>query len=586
LSALKAALEAANITIKKYDPTKARPVYTAHNSISVGKFGEELRNVLGADLINHPEIVKTNGNNAALERLLEEYAVAEGLGAEEVNGAQIFIPKELSHLTLNIDRSSKEAGGKRFFCTTDEELIDPGTSGIYFLDKCGASFVEGVNLSRSVIPRYMPRRVRGILSDKDEITGSTHDYFNTYIPPEWELWKRRNPKLWQKLPSKPPEEIIRMLKHLVPSKTEREYLYSWIFTSLHSRSFVYLVLCGDPGVGKNRLKLLISALHGRTNSVDGKKETFGANENKFNGQMENNTLIWFDELKYGPDMEPRMKEYQNTNIAIERKGIDTTASSEIYSSMVISNNYPRDNYLLFNSRKFAPLVLGNGPLTLALLPDEIAELSERLEVKSKAFDVEYVAQIAKWILNIGAKYIGNYPNLEYQGPKYWELAHTSMSRWQKIAVLALTVQNTRGPFTGWDESQKAFLWSKVEEALRRKKEYESKDYRDPSTVRTFFETYRDMKGKLVFEVERVSASAVHDFWIRPVGGLPTVTGRVSLNHGAENLEDLDVTAKKIKAATTLERPPGTSEFKWRKMKQEFDAIQRGSLNGKKETDDL
>lgn len=556
MSELKEALEFTNLSIKKFDPRKTRPLYTDAGPITIRKFREKLFSILGKNVWDYPEIVKTLNDDRKMESLVVEYLESEGcLSVEKDDGSSSFsVPDKLKHLTLNIDRSAKDSGAKRFFCTTKEELVDPGTSGQYFLESCRISLLDGVQIARAVIPKYLPRSVRGVHSSRDEVTGRDHNYFNTYIPPEWSIWKDRNKEKWDKLPAKPHKEIITLLRHLIPNKAEREYFYAWVYTSMTSRSFVYLVLCGDPGVGKNRLKLLLSALHGSTNSIDGKKETFGANETKFNSQMEDNTLIWFDELKYGPDMEPRMKEYQNTSIAIERKGVDATASSCIYSSMVISNNYPRDNYLLFNSRKFAPLVLGNGPLTTALEPEEIAELSGKIDPRSDNFDVAYVAQLAKWILAIGGKYCAQFPNLEYQGPKYWELAHTSMSRWQKIAVLSLTTENSRGKFPGWDEEKESYLWSKVEEALRRKKEYESKDYRDPATVRTFFETYRDTKGAPVFEVERISNSAVQDFWVRPLVSIVKV-----------------VAGKVVEKSEKLKRPPGLSEFKWRKMKEEFEA---------------
>ncbi len=305
------------------------------------------------------------------------------------------------------------------------------------------------------------------------------------------------------------------------------------------------------------------SLHGAHNSSDGKKETFGANQNKFNSQMEENTFLWFDELKYGPDMEPRMKEYQNDDISIEKKGRDTTRSTKIFCSMVISNNHPRDNYLLFNSRKFAPLVLGNSPLTVAMTPEEIKELSERMDDTNEKFDVKLIAQIAKWITSIGPKYVPVWPNLEYQGPKFSELCHSSMSRWQKIAVIAMTVENRKGPIGGWDETKKAFLWSGVEASLRKKKEFESKDYRDSSTVKAFFKTYQDMSGKKVFEIEDVN-SEIADFWIKPIGGLKKVHGKLGL--GASSGE------------MTLERPSGISAFQWKKMKTEFEASKKGLKN--------
>ena len=575
MSKLKDALEAAGHTVTKYDPKKTRAVHTNKGNVTVPKFTEQLVEALGDDLHLHPEIVKCINSVTHMSSLLEELSEVEGWASS--GSSQHSIPPEIAHLTLNIDRASKEVGVKRYFCTTPDEIIDTTVSGQYYIEACDLAGTNAVKAARAVVPKYLPRSPKGVQTVTHPTTGVKYDRFNTYIPAEWELWKRRNPAEWARLPDKPPEEIMRFLKHLIPDKTDREYFYAWTYTSITSRSFVYLVLQGLPGVGKNRLKVLLGALHGKENTVDGKKETFGASDSKFNSQMVNNTMVWFDELKYGPDMEPRMKEYQNPNISIERKGIDATSSTEIFSSMVISNNYPRDNYILFNSRKFAPVGLGNGPLTNSMDPEEIAEMSERLSPDSKSFDVKYVAQIAKWILRIGGKHAARWPNLEYQGPKFWELAHTSMSRWQKIAVMALTTKTRLGMFPGWDPDKKAFLWSKVEEALRRKKEYESKDYRDAVTVKSFFQTYCDEKGVKIFTVEEVPNSVVQDFWIRPAeikeGVGPITLGGTSAKEPPKKIASPTPAPKTnaLPSKETLARPKGMNEFQWRKFKKEWEA---------------
>lgn len=571
MSKLKAALEAAKITIRKYDPDKSRPVYTHTSSVTIGKFVGELVAALGSDIVHHAEIAACIRDNSLMEDLLEEYAEAEGLGVSST--AQTYIPPELSHLTLNIDRSSKETGTKSFFCTTPEEFVDLSHSGAFYINSLKITPQEATSLARAVVPIYLPRKGPGVHPEFDEVTKAMVPLFNTYIPPKWERWRRDNPSLWAKLPAKPPSDIIKLLKHVIPLKEEREYFYAWTYASLVNRAFVYLTLCGMPGVGKNRIKLVLRALHGEHNSTDGKKETFGANQSKFNSQMAENTLNWLDELEVTREMEPRMKEYQNPFISIERKGVDATRSTEIFCSMVISNNNLRDNYLPFDSRKFAPLVLGKKPLKEAMTEQEISVMSERLG-ESGNMDVRYVAQIAKWLLRVGPKYAGKFRNLEYQGPMFWEMAHASMSRWQKLVVLAMTTQNSRGPLQGWDETKGAFLWSKTEEALRRKKEFDL-GHVHMATIRPFFEVYRDRMGHPVFEVEKVLDGVLDDFWVKPVGGLMRGAGRVSLNSKGSLKE----------VSPKLTRPPGTSQYQWRKMKDEYDAINgKGLENGPDEED--
>lgn len=561
MSKLKAALEAAGIIVKKYDKDKARPVYTSDRNITVGKFAEELRKALGKDLKNHPEVLDGIQDHAAMEELLEEYVEAEGLSAS--GGGGILIAPEVAHLTLNIDMSSSDAGLKKFFCTTAEEIVDPSVSGQYYMGKSGVSPADGFHVARPVVPRYMPRKGPGVLPMLDKATNQTVNYYNMYIPPEWERWRRRNPKAWTKLPAKPPSDIIAMLKHVLPLKTEREYFYAWVYTSITSRAMVYMVLCGKPGLGKNRIKLLLRALHGEHNSVDGKKETFGANQSKFNSQMAESTLNWLDELKITQDMEPRMKEYQNPFISIERKGVDATRSTEIFCSMVVSNNELRDNYLPFNARKFAPLVTGPTDLKLTMTDQEITEMSDRLGETPGKMDVRYVAQIAKWLLTIGPKHVAKFRHLEYKGPMFWEMAHASMSHWQKSLILYLTTQTSRGPIAGWDEQRQAFQWSKAEEALRRKKEFDIKSIH-MATIRPFLENYCDRSGKKVFEIEPILDGVMDDFWVKPIGGLERLATK------KKEVTDKTKPQKPV-------RPPGMTGFQWRKMLAEWEATQGKAL---------
>lgn len=548
------ALEQANITLRKYDPLKARPVQTDdHTTLSITKFTNILIAGLKKEIANFPEVVACINNPEKMEKLLAEWAEENSSGS----GLGVFIPEDLSDLTLNVDTSSSRRES-RYFCTTKDELREEKISGEYYIDKCGLDMQQAINTARAVVPRYLPRHSLGVHSQKDPTTGREVNYYNTYVPAPWALWRLKNLSEWNKLPAKPPADLMQMLKHIIPLKQEREYLYAWLYTSITSRAYVYLVLQGIPGLGKNRLQVLLTALHGKSNSVNGKKETFGANGSKFNGQLFESTAVWFDELKYDHEMEARMKEYQNDSASKELKGVDATGSSDLYCSMVISNNYQRDNYILFNSRKFAPILLGMTPLKELMPESVIGEISDKLDETRPGFDVKYVAQIAKWILKIGPQYVPKFPRLEYQGPKFWELAHSSMSRWQKVVVVALTTKNIKGYFPGWSDSKKAFQWTTVEAALRRKKDLSDKDYRDPSTVKAFFDNYRDTDGKKVFDTEAFKGSILQDFWVWPIRGVEEVKGNVTVEVGGEKIEVL---------GGPLVRPTGMSNYQWQKLKE-------------------
>lgn len=479
--------------------------------------------VLGDASLRFPFLLGALSKGTLAGKFVDEWIVPH-LPIEEPSddsqGTQIAPP---SDLILNVDQSATSPTG-RFFCTTKEELLEPGYSGDSYMLYMGLTPTEAMRVARFVVPRFMPRHPRGVHHLPSPYTREPLPYFNTHIPALWREYQEKNKAAWDALPTELPPEIRTLIQHVVPQKLEQEYLIAWLYESLVRRSYVYLVLCGFPGIGKNRLKLLFRALHGQYNTADGKKETFGENNSRFNSQLVESTLIWFDELTYGPKMEPRMKEYQNDFVSIERKGIDATKSTEIFSSMVISNNYPRDNYILFNSRKFAPLQLGKEPLTKAMTPGEIQSLTERLETGHSSFDITLTAQTAKYILSVGAHLSKKFPNLEYRGPAFWELAHTSMSRWKKEYIQALlghtsgsALSSVRVGTSGASQGKKV-SWEDLEKAVKRAMKDRSLEYRDPSTAREFLESYRDMSGRKVFQTSPDPDSLVGNFFISAYDG--------------------------------------------------------------------
>ena len=512
-SQLTDALAKTKIRITKFDPTKQRPVITNIGTMTIKKFSGILLEKLGAEMVNFPEIIKAAHDIPAMEDMLTQHAEENGVTEEEDSG-EIVIPAELEEYILNVNISAKK-GEDKFFLTTKDELISR-TTGEYYINRCNIPPPEAYRMARAVIPDYRPRGFPGVTPEKNPLTEEMENIYNTYIPPDWAQWKQENPKAWSKLPAAPPTLVMKLLQHLIPLPDERRYFYAWLYASLTSRSYVYLVMCGAPGAGKNRLKLVLRALHGRDNTNDGKKSTL---DGRFNAQLSQGTLTWFDELKYNEEMENVMKEIQNDYLSIEKKGVDATRSSTIHSSMVISNNKPRDNHIAFDARKFAPIVLAAKDLRHSMTDTEIDLLTRKVDIGKPDYDVKFVAQIAKWILKVGDRYLQKWPNLEYRGPMFWTLAHTSMARWQKKAVTAL-IDSKTGAQVGWDPIEKAHLWSKVEDKItKRSGENHGMILPDYSTVRAFFDIFRDGQGNKAFDTKLVPGKNIlGDFWIIPLIG--------------------------------------------------------------------
>jgi hypothetical protein len=511
---LKDALVSAKIKITKFDPSKQRSIETTLGKMDIHKFSKILLEKLGAKLIKHPEIIEAAHDITKMEELVKSLAEDNGVLSGGFS-SEINIPADLEEYTLNVNITAKK-GEDKFFLTTKKDEVISRTTGEFYINRCNIPLPQAYQIARPVIPEYRPRGYPGITPEKNPMTGEDENIYNLYTPADWDIWRKENPKAWAKLPDSPPTLLMKLLKHLIPLPEERRYFYAWLYASMTKRSYVYLVLCGAPGAGKNRLKLILRALHGRENMNDGKRSTLAE---RFNAQLAQGTLTWFDELRYNEDMENVMKEVQNDYISIEKKGVDATRSTTIHSSMVISNNKPRDNHLAFDARKFAPIVLAPRDLRHSMTDKEIDTLTKKLDIGNPTFDVKFVAQIAKWILTVGDKYYKMWPNLEYKGPMFWTLAHTSMTRWQKRAVTTLVDKKT-GAQIGWDPIGGGHLWSKVEEKInKRNSEGHGMIFPDYSTVKAFFDIFRDGHGNKAFDTKLVPGNNIMgDFWIIPLIG--------------------------------------------------------------------
>ncbi len=493
------ALDAISLKILKLDQSKQRPVSTNRGTMNMDKFSAMMIKELSPFAVEHPIVWKTLHNIPQLEKLIYEYAEKKKILFGGT--VQMEIPPEMRDLKLNLNLCAKGRDDK-FFLTHADETVSK-VSGEIFLLINQISPLEAAADARKVIPEYMPRGEKGVTEIEND--GKTETVFNMYTPPRWTGVKK-------KLPDSLPLLFTKLVNHLFPLIEEREYFYSWLYDSLFSRSFVFLILCGAPGTGKNRLKIVLRALHGHVNTIDGKKSTL---VERFNSQLGEATLAWFDELHYDTEMENTMKELQNDSISIERKGVDATRATKIHSSIVISNNKPRDNYIAFDARKFVPLVITPHRLEIGMKSHEIDELTKKVEDQSsETFDVDFIAQIARYIKRRGRS--KKWPNLEYRGPMFWALAHTSMARWQKRAVMLLLEPESRNQRMGYDEAKKAHLWSVLQSKSQKKNGDRSLQFPDFTSVRAFFEVFRDGKGRKAFETEPIKGNILGDFYVKSI----------------------------------------------------------------------
>lgn len=525
-SQLSEVLRLLKFKITKYDPSKSFPIsLNNQRAIGLDRFAKKIIEALGTRATKYPEVwamcvdPSLSDFHEELEKYIKENKIENAADAEST----ITIPEEYAHLTLNLEESHV---GKdlRFFMTTEKERISQ-VSGYVYLRVCNIPENEALNICRRVISEYRARSGPGIVEQKN-IVGEVKSIFNSYITPQWMDYEGE-------LPDRLPPLFKKLVYHLFPLPIEREYFFNWLYASLFNRAFVYLVLCGAGGTGKNRLKLVMRALHGFTNTVDGKRSTL---VERFNSQLADSTLAWFDELHYTIDTENVMKEIQNDTISIERKNFDATRSTKIYASLAISNNKPRDNYIAFDARKFAPLVVSPSRLDTAMTTEEITELTNKVENwESETFDIAFIAQIGRWIQKHG--WTNKWPTLEYKGPMFFKLAHTSMTRWQKKAAAMILEARPQASHNITYEKEKGFLWSTMEEASQKKNGDKSLQFPEFSTVKYFFDIFVDGKGVKAFETLPLEDSIMGDFWVKVINPKAKILNEAQVIQDMGDLSD-------------------------------------------------
>jgi hypothetical protein len=335
--------------------------------------------------------------------------------------------------------------------------------------------LQDINMSCKLVKlEYNPRREEKEYEAKQN--GDTFPHYNLYNKPEWMEIEVEEPTLHPL--------FIKFFKHLFPIEEERDYVMDWLYKSLTDRAYVYLVLNGVKGVGKNTFKMLFRALHGKENFVDGKKTLLTS---QFNGQLDECRALVLDEVRYTEEEENILKEIQNDNVSIERKGEDATRGSVIHCSMVLMNNEAKDNFIAVDSRRFSPMQLGDKPLTDSMSEEDIDLLLGKLKEEDSRYDLDFIANIGHWILQNGRNERWG-KEAPYKGPKFYELVQTSLSEWRKFLVKKVAELRKDEIY------HEGFLLSELAEEFHRK--YKGrKIFPDFTRVLNFVEYYRDNKGK-------------------------------------------------------------------------------------------
>lgn len=428
---------------------------------------------------------------ASLTRAITKYLKGFESEIPDTKDGDPIVPPGLAHLDLCVDPNSGNGGKELFYFLFDRERkIISSLSAMFYITQC--QITNPVKHAKFVLPIYEPTRELGYFDfrtpDGDEL-----EAVNSYRPPLWTYYS-------EKLPDKLPREI-EILFNQIKGSMDRKFFYHFLRQMLIGRNSVYLVLQGDGGTGKSIMKDVFRAIVGTHNYASGRINTLTGN---FNSILAETKLVVFDELKYTQSEEAVMKEIPNSSISIEGKFKSATKNTKIFCSMMVMNNFKRDNYIAMDGRKFAPLRVSNKPLVELLSREQIEKIVTKCaDISDPGYDEAYVTQIGRWILKHG-DHSNLFPQGEYKGSKYWELAHSSLTQWQRAVANALLDPGDPGNadyrriFQEGPNKFKEFKNTITKKGSR--KDSGVKFPNDISAYREFLSIYKNLKGKKVFEV--------------------------------------------------------------------------------------
>jgi hypothetical protein len=233
------------------------------------------------------------------------------------------------------------------------------------------------NMERGRI-EYSPFKVLDKVTYVDDVRGVP--LVNSYIPPSWETINEGEEL---------PEVFAKFMKHLIPVKEHRRYVYHWLREMMLRRNQTCLVLNSIEGIGKGIFCNIARQLVGRNNFFTAYKQFF---KSQFNGELEGKRLIVFDEIEITEAVKNDLKAYANDDINIEKKGQQPEWINN-YASFIITNNHDASITALHPiDRRFSIPHVAETKLVNVFSKEEIKELVSIYN------DVEKVSKIARFII--------------------------------------------------------------------------------------------------------------------------------------------------------------------------------------------
>lgn len=292
------------------------------------------------------------------------------------------------------------------------------------------AFEEWLREQRAEVAKEIRRRtIRGVVDydpynavtlQTTEILGKEANKVNSHQFPEWRRKEIKSPKL--------PQEFKDLIEHLFPNKDCRRYILFWMKNAIVQRNYTHLLLNSPRGTGKGTFMEIMNMLVGESNFKTVDPEFW---ESRFNYELKNRRIWFFDEHAITKKNINQLKAYGNERISIEGKGQNITGDVHNYASAVISNNGAGQNYLASDERRFSVPTITKQTLVKRFGIDWIHST-----VTKARNDLDFISNIGWWVMgHIDDEGFDN--QQPYKTETFWDLVEESLTPWQLRLVQKL-----------------------------------------------------------------------------------------------------------------------------------------------------
>lgn len=312
----------------------------------------------------------SKSQNAAIannKKRLGQESLLNALTGNSKRGRRLNIPPEVNLIDEAIDSAYYYRDISGFF--NRQVMINTLSNKLSFID-VDALFTKAEQRAKVLPAEFVYEPHQQFLAKMGD-NGITQ--INTYQPVSWREDNHFYGDPLEKV-SSIPEEFDEFFDHIVDGEKESyRSLIDWISFSLRGKNETYMTLVGGKGVGKSILgDHILKGLHGENNFVNLSNDTF---KNKFNGETENRTLGYLDEIYISTKSRlqvSKLKLMNRKTIRLEKKGRDAHDIINHLNLYISSNDY-KGIPLEDDNRRLTIPNCTHKPLTDAKLIKEIID---------------------------------------------------------------------------------------------------------------------------------------------------------------------------------------------------------------------